>query len=298
MWSRTELKDKAKVALKRNYWKLVLVSLIAMLVGGAAGSSSFSSDFSSGFESGFESSSGLDDYYEDDYYEDDYNGEEGSMTDDFFGEFGVDAAEVATFVIVFVIVFLVVFVIAMVISFVIQAFVLNPLDVGTKRFFVNSLADAAPVKDVIYAYENNYMNVVKTLFFRDLYITLWSFLFIIPGVIKKYEYRMMPYLLAENPSLSKEEAFALSKKMMDGQKWDAFVLDLSFIGWDFLSGLTAGILGIFYVNPYKNMTCAALYDKLSDCKPWSADENVPDYYAQLEETAEEVVVEAYNTDEE
>jgi uncharacterized membrane protein len=40
------------------------------------------------------------------------------------------------------------------------------------------------------------------------------------------------------------------------------VLDLSFIGWEILSAMTLGILGIFYVNPYVNMTNAALYDSL------------------------------------
>ena len=38
-----------------------------------------------------------------------------------------------------------------------------------------------------------------------------------------------------------------------------FVLDLSFIGWQILSGLTFGILGIFYVNPYIYATKAELY---------------------------------------
>jgi len=62
---------------------------------------------------------------------------------------------------------------------------------------------------------------------------------------------------------TQEQAFALSKQMMTGNKWNAFVLDLSFIGWDILSGCTLGILGIFYVEPYRNLTYAALYEELS-----------------------------------
>ena len=73
---------------------------------------------------------------------------------------------------------------------------------------------------------------------------------------------MIPYLLAENPQMTKEQAFAESKQMMQGQKWRAFVLDLSFIGWDILSGMTLGILGIFYVQPYIEATHAALYERL------------------------------------
>ena len=73
---------------------------------------------------------------------------------------------------------------------------------------------------------------------------------------------MIPYLLADHPEMSREEAFARSKELMKGQKWNAFVLDLSFLGWEILSALTLMILGIFYVAPYRNMTNAALYEKL------------------------------------
>ena len=89
-----------------------------------------------------------------------------------------------------------------------------------------------------------------------------SLLCIIPGIVKGYEYRMIPYLLADHPEMTKDEAFAASKEMMMGQKWNAFVLDLSFIGWDILSSMTFGILDIFYVMPYKMSTNAALYEAI------------------------------------
>ena len=74
---------------------------------------------------------------------------------------------------------------------------------------------------------------------------------------------MVPYLLTENPNLSKEEAFCISKEMMDGEKWNTFVLELSFLGWYFLAAFTFGILNIFYVTPYENLTKAALFDELN-----------------------------------
>ena len=103
---------------------------------------------------------------------------------------------------------------------------------------------------------------MKTIFLRDLFIFLWSLLFIIPGIYKSYQYRMIPFLLSEDPTMTKDQAFAESKRLMDGNKWKAFVLDLSFLGWDILSALTLGILGIFYVAPYQAHTNAALYEKL------------------------------------
>ena len=88
---------------------------------------------------------------------------------------------------------------------------------------------------------------------------------------------MIPYLLADNPQMTKEEAFAESKRMMQGQKWNAFVLDLSFIGWDILSGMTMGILGIFYVQPYKDGTHAALYEALRYRTPYQQIQNPAPY---------------------
>ena len=64
---------------------------------------------------------------------------------------------------------------------------------------------------------------------------------------------------------------------MQGQKWNAFVLDLSFIGWDILSGMTMGILGIFYVQPYKDGTHAALYEALRYRTPYQQIQNPAPY---------------------
>lgn len=41
---------------------------------------------------------------------------------------------------------------------------------------------------------------------RDLYRVLWTFLLIIPGIVKSYEYSMISYILAENPEISRRRA--------------------------------------------------------------------------------------------
>lgn len=173
-----------------------------------------------------------------------------------------EPAEIAAFVVVIVLIVGMIVLIAIAIGLLIDAFLLNPLEVGCARFFYKNLSEPANVSNVAYGFDHSYKNGVRVMFYRDLYLILWSMLFVIPGIIKAYEYKMIPYLLAENPDMSKEEAFAESKRMMDGQKWNAFVLDLSFIGWDILSGFTAGLLSIFFVTPYKRSAQAALYDAL------------------------------------
>lgn len=254
MWSRSDLKQRAKNTFKLNYWKCVLVSLILVLIAGGAGGSSASIG-SSGVTDTFINSS---DYYDmPDDLEDTVSKAAGLDVD------GISRAARIVRIVVFVIVFVVIFVIILAVACVIDIFICNPLEIGGKRFYVRNLHEKAQVGNLGFAFDTNYMNVVKVMFFKDLYIVLWSLLFIIPGIIKEYEYMMVPYLLAENPHMGKDEALAISKQMMAGNKWKAFVLDLSFIGWHILSALTCGILEIFYVAPYVDATHAALYDTLS-----------------------------------
>ena len=85
---------------------------------------------------------------------------------------------------------------------------------------------------------------------------------IVMFAIKSYEYRMIPYLLAENPHFKEKEIFKLTKQMMEGNKWETFVLDLSFILWYFLSIVTLGLVAILYVNPYTEATKVELYAHL------------------------------------
>lgn len=99
-------------------------------------------------------------------------------------------------------------------------------------------------------------------FLRGLYIFLWSLLFIIPGIIKTFSYAMTPFIMAENPEMTAGEAITASKEMMDGHKFDLFILGLSFIGWALLEILTLGIASLF-VNPYRNAAQAAFYKSLT-----------------------------------
>ena len=144
----------------------------------------------------------------------------------------------------------------------IQAFILGPLEIGFRRFFIRNLNEQARIHEIGYGFDHNYIENVKTMFFKELYTMLWSFLLVIPDIVKSYEYRMIPYLLAEDTTMTAKEAFFQSRQLMKGQKWNAFVLDLSFLGWNMLSIFTLGILGILFVNPYRNMTNAALYERL------------------------------------
>lgn len=106
-------------------------------------------------------------------------------------------------------------------------------------------------------------------FLRNLYVALWSLLFIIPGIIKGYSYAMTPFILAENPNLTASQAISLSQDLMDGHKSELFILDLSFIGWSILAALTLN-LGNIALNPYKNAAYTAFYRQLQAEKRYTS----------------------------
>lgn len=103
-------------------------------------------------------------------------------------------------------------------------------------------------------------------FLRGLYTFLWSLLFIIPGVIASFRYALAPYILQEHPEMTASEAIAESKRLMDGNKWRLFCLDLSFIGWDILCILTLG-LGFVVLRPYRQAAFTVFYREISHTVP-------------------------------
>lgn len=123
--------------------------------------------------------------------------------------------------------------------------------------------DEPDIGNIFVAFKDGrFGRVLGGMLLVTLYTVLWSLLFLIPGIIKGYQYSMMPYLLIDRPDLTIKECFAMSKQMTDGNKWNLFVLELSFIGWAILSVFTLGLLTIFYVGPYQNLALGGAYDFL------------------------------------
>lgn len=221
MWTRKELKDQAKAGLKQNYWKVVLVGVIDMVLFGTAAAAG--------------------------------RGQSGGISEAF-------AAMDPQAIVAALVIFLGAAVIAILVSSLLRIFLVDPVRVGIAKFETDALSGTAELSTLGRGFAGgSYLNCVKTLFLRDLYVFLWSLLLVVPGIIKALEYSQVEYLLAENPSLSTKEALERSKEMMDGNKWKYLVLLLSFIGWHLLSALTFGLLEVFYVHPYELLTEGAFY---------------------------------------
>lgn len=151
-------------------------------------------------------------------------------------------------------------------------FVGSVLVVGQSRFFLNGLKGDVNRKTLwsYFDFPDEYFKIVKTMFLRNLYILLWTLLFIIPGIMKSFEYRMVPYILANEGHLSPSDTLKRSTEMTTGHKWDIFVLDLSFILWDLLGYALLG-LGTYLVIPYREATYAKLYETLSGYEDFDED---------------------------
>ena len=142
-------------------------------------------------------------------------------------------------------------------------FVANVLIVGEKRFYLESWNyKDTKISKIFYLFKLRCIkNPVYIMFLKAFYNFLWS-LTIIMGPVKYYEYYLIPYILAENPKISKDNAFRISKELMMGNKLKLFKIHLSFIGWRLLSLITLGLLDTLFVNPYVGLVDAEFYINL------------------------------------
>ncbi len=137
-------------------------------------------------------------------------------------------------------------------SFLLWFFLTNMYTAVSRRIFLEGrVYEQVPIQRFVYFLRvKRWAKVSWVMFVTSAFQFLWS-LTVIGGFIKHYSYYLVPYIEAENPSLSARQAITLSRRMMKGHKWECFVFELSFIGWSLLGSLTFGLTEILYSNPYK-----------------------------------------------
>ena len=223
-----DFKEKALNALRGNWGIAILASLIASALGASDGSVSFGGSFGGGG-----SSSG---------------GSDVVMPEEFVS------------IIVGVAIAIILFSIAMSVALLIVG---GPVWVGYSKFNLD-LIDGSESKNIGTLFSG--FKILKTAFLakllQNLYVFLWSLLFIIPGIVASYKYAMTGYILAENPHMSAKMALEQSERLMDGNKLRLFSLDMSFIGWHLICILSFGI-GYIWLAPYIEASHAAFYCDLT-----------------------------------
>lgn len=306
MWKRKELKDKAKQVVKKNYWTAIVICfLIALLTG----------EFGTSIIGIWQTEDSMDPYYITSHKDEILNEEATNINEDMKKEEEIVAKidekketlndlQIKIWQVIeanldsmtksqkFIIKIAdavksfsfnqtglgINFSAMAIISIIFTIIIANPLIVAGKRYFIQARnKENIKISTLGEVFKRKaWFNVSVTMLLKNIYNFLW-YLTIIGGFIKKYEYRMIPYILAENPKIERKKAFYLSKQMMKGSKWKTFILDVSFIGWEILSIFTFGLLNILYINPYKVATVTEVYETL---KKQAIAEKI-DYYKEL-----------------
>lgn len=159
MWNRQRLKRNARVLLKANYLKVVVVGLILSFLIGSG-----------------------------------YNSARGAAKSN---DVDIDVTDLFSGNLAFIVAMLIgiagVIAIALLFNVVLNIFLWNPLEVGCRKVFVDCRYGNAEWRDILYAFKNGYGHIGAVMFMKDLFTFLWTLLFIIPGIIKGYEYMMIPY---------------------------------------------------------------------------------------------------------
>ena len=150
-----------------------------------------------------------------------------------------------------------------IISIFLFIFLKNIIIVGNDRYFLEQRRyHATGAGELLFPYKNGRLkNIALVMFFRYLFQTLWN-VTIIGGIIKHYEYKLIPYIMAENPRITRQEAFAISKQLMMGEKWKTFVIDFSLLPWVILKYATFNISGMFFSDAYFECVGAEIYMRL------------------------------------
>lgn len=161
---------------------------------------------------------------------------------------------------------IVLIVVSMIFMLGIWIFLENMYQVVSRRIFLEGrVYEKLTAQRFLYLLRlKKWIKVSWVMFVATVFESLWWLTFI-GGIIKHYSYYMVPYIIAENPNAGAMEAIRLSRKMMKGHKWECFVLELSFVGWNVLGAISFGVLEVLYINPYKQATFCEYYADIRQC---------------------------------
>lgn len=145
-------------------------------------------------------------------------------------------------------------------------FVGFPVSVGLAIAFLNLVRgnNKLKIEDIFSTFnEKYYWKSVAVILLVNIYTFLWSLLLIVPGIIKCLSYSLAPYIIADNPDMSADEAINLSMKMMDGHKCQLFLIILGYIGFVLLSSILL-FIPLLWLVPYYYAVQTKFYEEVKN----------------------------------
>ena len=136
----------------------------------------------------------------------------------------------------------------------------------SRRMFLEcrTYEKVAPQRFLFFLRARRWLNVCRNMLMLYIFRFLWS-LTIVGGIIKHYSYFLVPYITAENPEIGWPGWITLSRRMMNGHKWECFVLELTYLGWWLLGIVTLGLTDTLYTNAYRTAFFTEYYAGLRQC---------------------------------
>lgn len=233
----SDFRQRAREALQGNWFSAVIAGLIASLLGGLTTSSGGGVSFESG---------------------------DAEQYEQLIAELGLSEEMLNTIMVI-----MGVLAIVGLIYSIVMLIVGSAVMVGYARYNLDLVSGISSGVGTLFSRFSDWKTALWARILTGLRVFLWSLLFVIPGIVASYSYAMVPYVLADNPFMSASEALAESKRLMRGNRFRLFCLELSFIGWWFVAAFTLGI-GSLWVTPYQQAAHAAFYKEIKQEAPYFA----------------------------
>ena len=141
---------------------------------------------------------------------------------------------------------------------VLQLIVGSAVGIGYAQFNMDMIGGYKPKISTMFSCFDQLKTAICAKLLTLLRVFVGMILFIIPGIVMAYSYAMVNFVMAEHPEYNAREALRESKRIMKGNRWRLFCLEMSFLGWVFLSLFALGI-PLLWVVPYQQAAFAAFY---------------------------------------
>ena len=139
-----------------------------------------------------------------------------------------------------------------------------PLGVGLALFFININDGKTPkIKTLFNPFQEVWLNSVLAYFLMTITIFIGFILLFVPGIVAYLMFSQVLYIIAEDKEIGPYDSLVKSKKMMQGNKWKLFKIQMTILVLALVCILTLGI-GFIWLAPYQNAVYAKFYKEVKD----------------------------------
>lgn len=140
--------------------------------------------------------------------------------------------------------------------------IMGPLNVGIAAVYTNLVRNGERIrtKNFFYGFKGFFSNAILAIMY-NIVVALWSLFFVIPGIYVAYSYALVFHVKRDHPEYRWKQCFDESERLMEGNRWKLFKLQISHLGW-FIIGLAFVGIGAFWAVPYLEASTAVFYEQV------------------------------------